>query len=169
MNARAAACVLALAALPAGCRQIGFDARPVTIDREPVTMTNGVRYQEVFLGSGPAAVHDDELLLDYVVTLPDGTRVDSTLERGVPVTMTIGSALVPGLDHALVGMKPGGCRRVFVPAALAYGEAGVEDLVPPDSDLVFDVRLIEVRPQHEDAQGQDDAPGSGAAEGAVRN
>lgn len=146
-RARTAAAVLAIALGGAACRQIGFQNRPVPIDREPVTMTNGVRYEETFLGSGPAAVHGDELLLDYAVTLVDGTRIDSTVDRGVPVKMEIGNALVPGLDDALVSMRPGSCRRIFVPSALAYGDKGVEDMIPPNSDLVFEVHVLEVHPR----------------------
>jgi peptidylprolyl isomerase len=146
-RARATAAVLLLALCGAACRQIGFQNRPVPIDRGLVKMTNGVAFQELFLGTGPAAVHGDELLLDYTVDLDDGTRVDSTSDRGMPVTMIIGEALVRGLDDALVSIRPGGCRRIFVPAALAYGEKGVEGLVPPDSDLVFEVHVLEVHAQ----------------------
>jgi peptidylprolyl isomerase len=131
----------------AACRQIGFDNQPMAIDRDVITMSNGVRYQEQFLGSGPAAVRGDELLVDYVAMLPDETRVDSTIDRGLPVTMEIGHALVPGLDDALVSMRPDGRRRIWVPAVLAYGEKGVEDMIPPNSDLVFDVHVLEVHPQ----------------------
>jgi FKBP-type peptidyl-prolyl cis-trans isomerase len=138
--------LLALALGAAGCRQIGFDARPMPIDRDVITMSNGVRYQELFLGSGPAAVHGDELLLDYVVSLSDGTRIDSTVERGVPVTMEVGNALVPGLDDALISMRPDGRRRIYVPANLAYGDKGVEDMIPPDADLVFEVHVLELHP-----------------------
>jgi FKBP-type peptidyl-prolyl cis-trans isomerase len=137
----------ALVLASVACRQIGFDNHPMEIDRDVVTMSNGVRYQELFLGSGPAAVHGDELLVDYVVALPDETRVDSTVDRGLPVTMEVGHALVPGLDDALVCMRPDGRRRIWVPAALAYGEKGVEDMIPPNSDLVFEVHVLEVHPK----------------------
>jgi FKBP-type peptidyl-prolyl cis-trans isomerase len=143
-RARANVALLALALGAPACRQIGFQNRPVPIDRPMVQMTNGVSFQELFLGDGPAAVHGDELVVDYTVDLADGKRVDSTVERGMPITMTIGEALVPGLDDALVSMRPGGCRRIFVPAALAYGKEGVEGMIPPDTDLVFEVRVIEV-------------------------
>jgi peptidylprolyl isomerase len=143
-RARGNVALIALVLCAPACRQIGFHDRPVPIDRPLVKMTNGVSYQELFLGEGPAAVHGDELLLDYIVDLLDGGRVDSTIDRGMPVTMTIGEAIVPGLDEALVSMRPGGCRRIFVPAALAYGEQGIEGLVPPDADLVFEVHVLEV-------------------------
>jgi peptidylprolyl isomerase len=134
--------VLALACT--SCRQFGFDDRPMPMNRDVVTMSNGVRYQELFIGSGPGAVRGDEVLLDYVVTLADETRADSTVDRGMPVTMEVGHALVPGLDDALVSMRPDGRRRIWVPAALAYGESGVEDMIPPNSDLVFEVHVLEV-------------------------
>jgi peptidylprolyl isomerase len=146
VNARASANValLGLSLCAASCRQIGFQNRPVAIDRPLVQMTNGVSFQDLFLGEGAAAVFGDELLVDYTVDLADGKRVDSTIERGMPVTMTIGEALVPGLDDALVSVRPGGTRRIFVPAALAYGAEGVEGMIPPSSDLVFEVHVLEV-------------------------
>ncbi len=143
-SVRANVALLALCLCAPACRQIGFQNRPVTIDRPLVQMTNGVSFQEIFLGEGPAAVFGDEVLVDYTVDLADGTRVDSTSDRGMPITMTIGEALVPGLDDALVSMRPGGCRRIYVPAALAYGAEGVEGMIPPNSDLVFEVSVREV-------------------------
>jgi FKBP-type peptidyl-prolyl cis-trans isomerase len=137
---------LVLAAFFSSCRQIGLQDRPVDIAREEVTTASGVHYSDTFVGNGPAANLGDEVVIDYTVWLDDGTRIDSTSDRGVPVTVQLGAAFVPGLDEGLLHMRPDGRRRIRVPAELAYGEKGVENLVPPDSDLVFDVHVLEVHP-----------------------
>lgn len=129
------------------CRQIGFQDRPVRIDRDEVVTTTGVRYEDLFLGKGAAAGPTDEVLLDYTVWLDDAahTRVDSTLDRGVPVRVQLGAAFVAGLDAGLMSIQPSGRRRIHVPAHLAYGATGVEGMIPPNADLVFEVLALEVR------------------------
>lgn len=131
------------------CRQIGFQDRPVPIDRDEVVTTTGVRYEDLFQGHGPTAGPGDDVLLDYTVWIDDAahTRVDSTLDRGVPMKVKLGEAFVEGLNFGLVSIQPNGRRRIHVPAHLAYGAQGVEDLIPPDSNLVFEVHALEVRPR----------------------
>lgn len=131
--------------LLASCAQIGLHPRPVLRPHDEVATTTGVRYCDLFVGMGPVAILGDDLVLDYTVWLEDGTRVDSTLDRGVPITVRLGEAPVKGLDDGLVGMQPKGRRRLIIPPRLAYGSRGVEDLIPPDSTLVYEVHVLEVR------------------------
>lgn len=146
MRARAAARALAaltVLVLPlASCAQIGLQARPVAMNHRAVELSCGVSYEDLFVGRGPAATRGDELELDYTLWLADDTRVDSTLDRGVPVRMTIGEAPVRGLDDGLVGMQAGGRRKITVPPELGYGSDGVEELIPPDATLVFEVHVV---------------------------
>ena len=128
----------------ASCTQIGLQSRPVPMNHRMVELSSGVRVEDLFIGHGPAATNGDKLLLDYTVWLEDGTRVDSTLDRGVPETIAIGKAMVRGLDDGLIGMQAEGRRRITVPPELGYGSEGVEDLVPPDATLVFEVHVLEV-------------------------
>lgn len=148
MSARVLALAIGLAAL-AACRQIGFQDHPVHIDRDEVVTASGVRYSDVFRGKGPVAGPGDEVLLDYTAWTDDDARtsIDSTVDRGVPVVMKIGEAPVEGLNDGLMSMQADGRRVVHVPAKLAYGESGVEGLVPPNTNLVFEVHVIEVRPR----------------------
>ena len=136
--------VLALAC--AGCRSLDPARRAVHVDAPAVRTTSGVTYEELFAGSGATAVPGDTVLADYVVRLEDGTIVDSTLDRGVPVAIVLGEAFVRGLDDGLVGMRAGGRRRVQVPPDLAYGDEGVPGLVPPRATLSIEVHAIELRP-----------------------
>lgn len=144
--ATAAACALAVLAL-AGCQFLGLQQRPVAVERGQVRSARGVELTDLFLGQGAAAGTGDKVLLDYTLWLEDGTRIDSTLDRGVPVTVVIGEAFVRGLDDGLMGLCGGGRRRITVPPELGYGAEGVPGLVPPDATLVFDVHALEVRPR----------------------
>ena len=141
--------VLPLLALAcAGCRTFSPEQRATHVEKSSVTTTTGVVYEELALGRGEPAVAGDEVLIDYVVSLENGKPVDSTLDRGVPVTVKLGEAFVRGLDDGLAGIRAGGRRRITVPPELAYGDEGVPDLVPPGSTLVFEVHAVEVHRAH---------------------
>lgn len=135
---------LLLATLTVSCAHIGLQQRPVAVARGTVRTSSGVTYEELFRGTGPAAQKGDTVTFDYTVWLADGERIDSTLDRGVPLTVAIGNAPVRGLDEGLVGMQAGGRRKLSVPPELGYGVTGVQDLIPPNASLVFEVHLIEL-------------------------
>ncbi len=83
----------------------------------------------------------------YVGTLTDGTRFDSSGDRGKPFDFTFGTGMViKGWDLGLVGMKVGGRRTLTIPPGLAYGDNGAPPKIPPKATLVFDVELLDVRP-----------------------
>lgn len=136
---------LLLALTTTACRSFDPELRPLHVDVQEVRTEHGVIFEELAMGDGPVATAGDEILVDYIVSLPDGTRVDSTLDRGVPVPIVLGEAFVKGLDEGLNGIRAQGRRRITVPAELAYGDEGVADLVPPKSALVFEVHAIEIR------------------------
>lgn len=93
--------------------------------------------------SGRAVVGGDTVTVHYVGALmSDGTVFDSSFSRGVPATFSLDGVIV-GWREGLVGMKVGGQRRLLIPAEKAYGSSGTPG-IPPDSDLVFDVELIEI-------------------------
>lgn len=128
--------------LVAGCAQIGLQPRPVPMNHREVRLSSGVVYEDLFVGHGIAASDGDRLEVDYTLWLVDGTRVDSTLDRGVPEWWKVGEAPVRGLDSALVGLQSGGRRKITVPPELGYGKAGIEDWIPPDATLVFEVHVL---------------------------
>jgi len=147
MSARTTVAVLALTLACASCRSFDPARRAVQVDKPSVRTTAGVLYEELMRGRGPPAEPGDQVLLDYVVSLEDGTRVDSTLDRGVPVQVVLGEAFVRGLDEGLAGICAEGRRRITVPPELAYGAEGVPGLVPPNATLVFEVHAVEVLPR----------------------
>lgn len=147
MRTWTAAIVLGCVFAGSGCRSFSPERRTVQVESPAVRTSTGVLYEELMQGQGPAAATGDEILLDYVLSLDDGTRVDSTLDRGVPVRVVLGKeSIVRGLDDGLAGICAAGRRRITVPPELGYGDSGVEGLVPPNATLVFEVHAVEVRP-----------------------
>jgi FKBP-type peptidyl-prolyl cis-trans isomerase len=130
--------------LLAGCRQIGFNPLPVRTQRETMRTTSGLVYEDLFRGTGPAARAGDRVIFEYTVWLQDGTRVDSTYDRGVAITVQLGNAPLRAWDEGLVGIQAHGRRRMTVPPELAYGAKGVEGMIPPDATLVIEVLALDV-------------------------
>ncbi|MBK7643070.1 MAG: FKBP-type peptidyl-prolyl cis-trans isomerase [Planctomycetes bacterium] len=142
--------ILALLALVVGCascKHISLERHLYEVERPQSITAGGVQWNDLFLGEGPAAQGGDVVVFDYTIWLEDGTRVDSTLDRGVPLESALGTLPVEGLNQGLIGMRPGGRRRMTIPPQLAYGSKGVADLVPPNSVLECEVHMVEVRPQ----------------------
>ena len=143
--ARSLPLVLASLALATGCAQIGMQPRRVSIHRDRMSTTSGLRYEDLFIGQGPAARPGDNVTFEYTVWLEDGTRVDSTYDRGVALTVRLGAAALKAWDEGLIGIQPQGRRRLVVPPNLAYGSEGVEGMIPPDATLIIEVLALEVR------------------------
>jgi FKBP-type peptidyl-prolyl cis-trans isomerase len=104
---------------------------------------SGLKWQEIQVGTGKVAV-DKTASVHYTGWLEDGTKFDSSLDRGRPFTFPVGAGrVIKGWDEGVATMREGGKRRLIVPAALGYGAAGVGP-IPGGATLVFDVELIEV-------------------------
>jgi len=107
---------------------------------------NGVHYVVRVAGQGVLPEGGDQVTVHYVGYLEDGTKFDSSYDRGQPFQFHVGRGrVIPGLDEIFLGMRPGEKRRVLVPAAMAYGDQGAKRFgIPPKANLIFDVELIEV-------------------------
>ncbi|MDD5569165.1 MAG: FKBP-type peptidyl-prolyl cis-trans isomerase [Candidatus Pacebacteria bacterium] len=96
-------------------------------------------------GAGEGAKSGDKVTVHYTGTLLDGTKFDSSLDRGAPFSFVLGSGMViQGWEQGLVGMKAGEERKLTIPAALAYGERGVEGIIPGNATLIFTVDLLKI-------------------------
>jgi peptidylprolyl isomerase len=126
------------------CKHFGLDDRPVPVEHPSASTTSGLVYEELFVGKGPEARIGDDVTFDYTVWLQDGRQVDSTRDRGVPVTVRLGSAPLRAWDEGLAGIRAQGRRRLVVPPALAYGEKGLEGMVPPNATLIIEVLTLEI-------------------------
>lgn len=101
---------------------------------------------DTLLGTGKEAVKGALIITHYEGFLEDGTKFDSSLDRGKPFECVIGTGrVIKGWDLGLMGMKEGGKRTLFVPSHLAYGERQVGSLIKPHSHLLFHIQLLEVR------------------------
>ncbi|KAF0699072.1 Aste57867_10345 [Aphanomyces stellatus] len=89
----------------------------------------------------------DTLAVHYEGFLPDGTMFDSSRKRGKPFEFIIGNGLViKGWDEGMLLMSKGEKSRLYIPAAKGYGELGAPPVIPPNSDLIFEVELIQIKP-----------------------
>ncbi len=81
--------------------------------------------------------------MNYVGTLIDGAKFDSSYDRNQPFTFNLGKGeVIQGWDLGVVGMKEGGKRRLTIPSSLGYGAQGAGDAIPPNSTLIFEVELL---------------------------
>jgi peptidylprolyl isomerase len=105
--------------------------------------TFSLLYIDTKVGTGEAAKPGKFYTVHYTGYLTDGTKFDSSVDRGEPISFPYGQhRVIPGWDTGFEGMKMGGKRRLFIPYQLAYGEAGHPPVIPAKSTLVFDVELI---------------------------
>jgi FKBP-type peptidyl-prolyl cis-trans isomerase len=96
-------------------------------------------------GTGPEAKSGDSVTVHYTGTLEDGTKFDSSRDRGQPFTFPLGAGrVIKGWDHGVAGMQVGGQRRLTIPAEEGYGSQGAGAVIPPNAELTFDVELIKI-------------------------
>lgn len=114
------------------------------------TTASGLQYEVVTEGSGPTPKDEDTVKVHYTGTLINGEKFDSSVDRGQPAEFPVGG-VIPGWTEALKLMKTGSKYKLFVPPNLAYGPSGRPG-IPPNSVLIFDVELLEVKPASAPAQ-----------------
>ena len=104
-----------------------------------------MRYQDIAVGTGDLAQPGWIYAVHYTGWLAsDGTKFDSSLDRGQPIEFPQGfKRVITGWDQGFEGMHVGGKRRLFIPYQLAYGEKGRPPVIPPKADLIFDVELVD--------------------------
>ncbi len=94
-------------------------------------------------GDGPEAKSGDTVTVDYQGMLEDGTKFDSSIDRGEPFVFTLGAGqVIQGWDIGIEGMKIGETRKLVIPSELAYGEQGTGASIPPNAVLIFEVKLL---------------------------
>lgn len=113
--------------------------------QSPTITPSGLRYQDIVVGSGATPQQGQRVTVHYTGYFTDGRKFDSSLDRSQPFTFVLGvGQVIAGWDEGIATMKVGGKRLLYIPAKLAYGSRG-QGPIPPDTDLVFEVELLDVR------------------------
>jgi len=111
-----------------------------------VTTASGLQYEDLVVGNGPEAVAGNVVSVNYTGWLENGTKFDSSFDRGVPYEFPLGQGrVIKGWDEGVVGMKVGGKRRLIIPPSLGYGASGAGGAIPPNATLIFEVELLEIK------------------------
>jgi FKBP-type peptidyl-prolyl cis-trans isomerase len=108
------------------------------------TTASGLQYTVIKEGTGPKPGPNDQVKVQYLGTLIDGTKFDSSYDRGQPAQFAL-NGVIPGWTEALQLMTVGSKYKLFIPSSLGYGERGTPGgPIGPNATLVFEVELVEI-------------------------
>ncbi|MDP2315352.1 MAG: FKBP-type peptidyl-prolyl cis-trans isomerase [Pseudomonadota bacterium] len=124
--------------------QVAQTAAQAPIDGIPmVSMPSGLKYWVLREGTGATPSQGDTVAVHYTGWLADGTKFDSSFDRGTPLQFKVGGGqVIKGWDEGVATMKVGEKRRLQVPPGLGYGERGAGGMIPGGATLVFEVELM---------------------------
>ena len=106
---------------------------------------SGLKVEDLVEGEGAEAKAGQQVRVHYTGWLLDGSKFDSSLDRGDPFSFPLGGGrVIRGWDEGVQGMKVGGRRKLTIPPQLGYGAAGAGGVIPPNATLVFEVELLEL-------------------------
>lgn len=104
-----------------------------------------LKIEDIKVGSGAAVKNGDTVEVNYLGTLLDGTKFDSSYDRNQTFSFSIGAGeVIAGWDQGLIDMKTGGKRKLYIPSDLAYGPQG-NGPIPPNTPLYFEVELVSIK------------------------
>jgi len=112
----------------------------------PMKKFDKLLIEDTKVGTGSAVKSGDTISINYVGTLTNGTKFDSSYDRGAPFETQIGvGQVIKGWDQGVIGMKVGGKRKLSIPSDLGYGMRGAGAAIPPNADLIFEVELMGIK------------------------
>lgn len=127
--------------------QEGAPEAPTVVEEgDYVTTESGLEVYDFVVGDGATPETGQTVTVHYTGWLEDGTKFDSSLDRGQPFTFSIGlGQVIAGWDEGVATMKVGGKRQLRIPPELGYGEQGAGTVIPPNATLIFEVELLDVQ------------------------
>jgi peptidylprolyl isomerase len=124
----------------------GAAATGGAMDEHATTTASGLKYVDTKPGDGASPQKGQAVTVHYTGWLKDGTKFDSSRDRGQPFTFRIGQGqVIKGWDEGVATMKVGGVRKLVIPPELGYGARGAGGVIPPNAELTFDVELLSVK------------------------
>ena len=118
---------------------------PVSQENVMEEKQSELKIEDITVGTGDEAVVGKKVTVNYAGTLEDGTKFDSSYDRGTPFSFNLGAGeVIEGWDKGVAGMKVGGKRKLTIPSSLGYGERGAGVAIPPNSTLIFEIELLKV-------------------------
>jgi peptidylprolyl isomerase len=120
-------------------------SKPVPTPKMDNATATQLKIEDTQPGTGQEVKSGDTVVIHYNGTLTDGTKFDSSYDRGEPFETQIGTGqVIKGWDQGVVGMKVGGKRKLTIPPDLGYGAQGAGP-IPPNSTLIFEVELVGIK------------------------
>ena len=121
----------------------GTEGGPPPVAGNATVTDTGLQIIDIEAGTGDEAQEGQTVSVHYTGWLADGTKFDSSLDRGQPLSFVLGAGqMIPGFDEGVAGMKVGGKRLLIIPLDLAYGPQGRPPRIPPNAELTFDIELV---------------------------
>jgi peptidylprolyl isomerase len=106
---------------------------------------SGLKYADLAVGQGPTPREGQVVVVHFTGWLKDGTKFDSTHDRGRPFGFPVGSGqVIKAWDEVVRTMRAGGKRRLITPPSLAYGAKGFPPIIPADATLTFDIEVLRI-------------------------
>jgi FKBP-type peptidyl-prolyl cis-trans isomerase len=119
---------------------------PAKVSGPGVKTASGLQYWDLEKGTGAEAIKGSNVIVHYTGWLTNGKKFDSSLDRGQSFPFKLGAGqVIRGWDEGVAGMRVGGKRQLHIPAELGYGARGAGNVIPPNSNLIFDVELLAIR------------------------
>ena len=121
------------------------DTTDTTGDESSATESDELIIEDLTEGTGAEAKEGDTVEVHYVGTLVDGTKFDSSRDRGETFSFTIGQGyVIAGWEEGVPGMKVGGLRKLTIPSDMGYGDYGTGP-IPGGATLIFEVELVSIQ------------------------
>ena len=123
---------------------LNTSAPQVVSESQFTTTATGLKMHDFVQGTGDAVTIRDLATVHYTGWLTDGTKFDSSVDRGSPFAFILGvGGVIRGWDEGVLGMRAGGKRQLVIPPSLGYGPSGTGS-IPPNATLVFEIELLKI-------------------------